>query len=135
MYNVEHINRNIFNENDIISDIESKAGELFKGNLVSSRKTYEDIKSGYKEELERCKGKTKEIDIYIKIYVDALNYIFYDYLENEVIEQIEGSIVGTSDNLHIYYCIDNYKADITYESDDLAISFKELDDMKYIDNP
>lgn len=97
---VEYILNNL-----LISYMDRECKRLFEESVVELDLTYQDIKEMYKEQLEDFKSsgyKQGEVEVYMQIYRDTLNYLFKDNLENKVPIIIERNMTGTNEEMYIW---------------------------------
>lgn len=97
---VEYILNNL-----LISYMDRECKRLFEESVVELDLTYQDIKEMYKEQLEDFKSsgyKQGEVEVYMQIYRDTLNYLFKDNLENKVPIIIERNMTGTNEEMFIW---------------------------------
>lgn len=91
--------------NLVISYMDRECNRLFEGSVVEVDLTYQDIKSGYMEVLEEFKiseDKQGEVEVYMQIYRDTLNYLFKESLQNKVPIIIERNMTGTNEEMYIW---------------------------------
>lgn len=99
MYKLEDIEKII--NNLIITYIEKECSKMFKEVVPVRAKTYKDIKQGYKKVLEDTKDKER-VEIYKKIYLDTLNYLFIDSVEDIAKVIIEKNKKQRNEELYVY---------------------------------